>query len=827
MPDKNDPEFPAGMKPVAGGAAPGNLPYDEPVPGQIPGGPIPPGAIPPGGPMPPGGAVPPEGGMMKAGEVPPGAMPPGGPMPKGGPMPPGAMPPPGPMPPPGEVPADGGLMKPASLPPGASLPEGASMPEGGAVPENMMPKPKLDARPYIKRSLNLLAHHKRAVFYSVILTLIGAFMPFIVSASFGPLVDTLGNVAKRDRDAREASARGLPAPAGIPASGGMKNVWSEPTSFYRTPPTPPPTGGPTPEPLPPSPPSIWDTFMGPFQGLRAWLAAPVTFKTMFIIWAIATIGSAIFRFIQMWMMSNLEQKIVAEVQSRVYDHVQTLSLDFFTGGKTGALMQRVLNESQNVQKLLTEVLFSPILDVFVLIVALLYLFGLSWQMTLVAFALGPVAFWLFRFTMNKLQGAANHMMQVSRDLNAELNESLSGMADIQVFNAQQKRSARFTKLASETAGQTAKLFMWMHLSNSNSLIYVALSTALVLLVGIQYGSQFGLGLGELIVFSGFIPTMFAPVQRVVTSYTTYKALVPGIVATYELFDTKPTVVEKPNAKPLGDVHGDIVFDNVVFGYSPFQKVLNGMTFDIREGETVAFVGAIGCGKSTIMNLLLRFLEQEGGRITIGGQDISGVTLASLREKVSKLSQFPFFLKDTIRENVRLGKVSADQAEIEEACRLAHIHDVIVSKIPGGYDCTVDVQVPSGGQKRLIALARCLIRKPEVLLLDEPTENLDAEQVNRLVSVIREYAQNRQDRRTCIIISHDMNFVAGVSDRIIVIDKGRAVQSGTHKELLGQEGIYKTLYELKNINPDLLRARDAGGGGAPGEPDELPPGFAPA
>lgn len=821
MPEKSDPNFPAGKKPVAGDATPTPESFsdDEALPGHIPGGPIPPGAIPPGGPMPPGGPVPPEGGMMKASEVPPGAMPPGGPMPKGGPMPPGALPPPGPLPPPGEVPAEGGMMKPASLPPGASLPEGDSMPQGGAVPPDMMPKPKtISARPYIKRSLKLLTHHKRAVVFAAILTLIGAFMPFVVSASFGPLVEILGEVADRSRRARQA---GLPEP-------GLTNVWSEPGSFYKQGPAAAPPGAPAGEPLPPSPPSLWDTVMGPFEGVRAWLATPVSFKTIFIIWAFATIGSAVFRFLQMWKMSNLEQKIVAEIQGKVYDHVQTLSLDFFTGGKTGALMQRVLNESQNVQKLLTEVLFSPILDVFVLIVALIYLLGLSWQMTLVAFALGPVAFWLFRLTMNKLQQAANHMMQYSRDLNAELNESLTGMADIQVFNAQQKRSSRFAKLAADTAGQTAKLFMWMHLSNSNSLIYVALSTALVLFVGIQYGSQFGLGLKELIVFSGFIPTMFAPVQRVVTSYTTYKSLAPGIVATYELFDTKPTVVEKPNAKPLGDVHGDIVFDNVVFGYSPFQKVLNGMSFDIREGETVAFVGAIGCGKSTIMNLLLRFLEQESGTITIGGQDISDVTLASLREQVSKLSQFPFFLKDTIRENVGLGKVGATQAEIEEACRLAHIHDVIVSKIPGGYDCTVDVQVPSGGQKRLIALARCLIRKPEVLLLDEPTENLDAEQVNRLVSVIREYAQNRQDRRTCIIISHDMNFVAGVSDRIIVIDKGRAVQTGTHKELLGQEGIYKTLYELKNINPDLLRTRgDGGGAAAAGEPDELPPGFAPA
>jgi ABC-type multidrug transport system fused ATPase/permease subunit len=240
--------------------------------------------------------------------------------------------------------------------------------------------------------------------------------------------------------------------------------------------------------------------------------------------------------------------------------------------------------------------------------------------------------------------------------------------------------------------------MWMHLSNSNSLIYVALSTALVLLVGIQYGTRFGLGLGELIVFTGFIPAMFAPVQRVITSYSTYKSLEPGIVATYELLDTKPTVIERPNARKLGDIHGDIKFDNVVFGYTPFKRILDGVTFDIREGEIVAFVGAIGCGKSTIMNLLLRFLEQDGGKITIGGEDVLEVTLASLREQVSKLSQFPFFLKDTIRENVRLGRVDATDKDVEDACRRANIHNTIVNEIPGGYDCIVGDQVPSGGQK---------------------------------------------------------------------------------------------------------------------------------
>jgi ABC-type multidrug transport system fused ATPase/permease subunit len=221
-----------------------------------------------------------------------------------------------------------------------------------------------------------------------------------------------------------------------------------------------------------------------------------------------------------------------------------------------------------------------------------------------------------------------------------------------------------------------------------------------------------------------------------------------------------------------------------------------------------------------MNLMLRFLDPESGRILLEGQDISDVTLNSLRNQVSKLSQFPFFLKTTIRENVRLGKEGASDAEVEEACNLAHIHDVIVDpkRMPKGYDTVVDVQIPSGGQKRLIALARCLLRRPEVLLLDEPTENLDADQRNRLITVIREYAQQPENRRTCLVISHDLNFVAAVADRIIVLNQGRVADEGTHDELVKKEGLYKTLYELKNVDPALLRTR----GGDRGAPAGGPP-----
>jgi ATP-binding cassette subfamily B protein len=172
-----------------------------------------------------------------------------------------------------------------------------------------------------------------------------------------------------------------------------------------------------------------------------------------------------------------------------------------------------------------------------------------------------------------------------------------------------------------------------------------------------------------------------------------------------------------------------------------------------------------------------------------------VTVTSLRDQVSKLAQFPFFTRDTIRENIRLARPDADDADVEEACRQANVHEVIVdpTKMADGYDTVMDVQVPSGGQKRLIALARCLLRRPEVLLLDEPTENLDADQRARLTAVIRDYARDR----TCVVISHDMDFIAAVADRILVLEHGRIAQNGDHRTLVAEDGLYKRLYEAQN------------------------------
>jgi ATP-binding cassette subfamily B protein len=537
------------------------------------------------------------------------------------------------------------------------------------------------------------------------------------------------------------------------------------------------------------------------DGVLSGVAGSVPFAVLLATWAVSLLLAQLMYLVNAWVGTKVEMALVTDIRQRVHDHLQTLSLDFFTASRSGALMQRVAVESTGVQRLLTNCLLPPLIDTVVLVVAVGYLVALSWQMTVASLVLTPLALLVLKYAGRHVQAAVRRTMDADRAMGAELEQTIGGISEIQLFNAQSVRSTRFHEVSDRAAKSDASTVMWMQATANGSQVFIALSTVVVLLVGIGFSSSFGLTFAGLMVFAGMVPTMFGAAQRVMGAYTTYQSVSPSAASTYELLDTRPTVQEHANAVALGEVHGNLVFEDVAFGYTAGQMVLDGISFSIEEGETVALVGGIGSGKSTVYNLLLRFLDPQRGRILLDGHPITEVTIASLREQVSKLAQFPFFTKDTIRENIRLARPEATDAEIEAACENANVHSVITDpkKLHDGYATVVDVQVPSGGQKRLIALARCLLRKPEVLLLDEPTENLDADQRARLTGVIRGYAKDR----TCLVISHDMDFIAAVADRILVIEHGRIAQMGDHRSLIAEGGLYKRLYEAQNVDPDLV------------------------
>ncbi len=616
-------------------------------------------------------------------------------------------------------------------------------------------------RSHIRRSLAMFGMVRGAVVLSIVLGLAVTALPFVSYAAFGPLMQAIAH-------------------AGM--GGNLSSAWD--------------SGG-----------SLLSRGNGSTSGLLGWLATPLPFVALLTIWAVALVAAQVLGLVKSWIDAEVEWKLLTAIRLRAHDHIQSLSLDFFTGTRTGALMQRVQLEAAGVQRLLTVCVIPPSVDAVVLVVALAYLTALSWQMTIVALVLSPLAFVALRFTGHSVQAATQRMITAHRAMGGELEETVSGISEVQVFNAQRQRSERFHQASELAAKSVAMMTFWTNAGTTSAQVLIALSTVLVLIVGVAFSASLGLTFAGLVVFIGFVPTMFAAVQRIVGAYTAYKSILPNVLATYELLDTEPTVRERPDSPPLGEVRGNIVFEDVVFSYSPEHKILDGLSFYVQEGETVALVGPIGCGKSTVFNLLLRFLDPQEGRITIDGHDISDVTISSLRERVSKLAQFPFFTKDTIRENVRMARRDASDAAVEEACRLAQVHTVIVdpAKIHRGYETVVDVQVPSGGQKRLIALARCLLRKPDVLLLDEPTENLDTDQRARLTRVVRDYAR----ARTCIVVSHDMDFIAAVADRVIVLDGGHAAEEGTHEALLALGGTYRKLYDARNIDPAFVGSAASG------------------
>jgi ABC-type multidrug transport system fused ATPase/permease subunit len=534
----------------------------------------------------------------------------------------------------------------------------------------------------------------------------------------------------------------------------------------------------------------------------------------------------VIKFFREYLQKILETKLLAGIRQRVYDHVQKLSMGAFAKGRTGVLMRRILEEPEAVKQLLTEVALFPLIDLAVLLLVIGYLFMQNALLTLILLACIPLYMVTFLITNRRLQVHAEGIRDAERDLSGNVEETVNGISDIQLFNAEERRSREFTTLQDRGIRSQLALAKWFGLSGEGAMTINTFGRLVMLGVGFAMMSKGSLQFDQLFAFFALSSQLFEPALRLIAVNNLYQSLVPVLAGTWELLDEKPEIADREGARALDRDPEQIRFEGVTFSYAPgAPPVLHDLSFEARRGGVTALVGPIGCGKSTTFNLILRFLEAQEGKVLLDAEDVRAFTVHSLRQRISKLSQFPIFFKDRIRENIRFSLPGASDAEVEAAARMAHIHDTIVSRIEGGYDAVIAAQVPSGGQKRLIALSRCFLRKPAVLLLDEPTANLDLEEKDLLKQVIRDYSK----QAVVMIIDHDINFIADVSDQILVMDHGRVVEQGNHDELLAQGGLYSRFHTLSGLERDGLVAPPA----PPPSPMMMgmgpmggPPGFGP-
>ncbi len=483
-----------------------------------------------------------------------------------------------------------------------------------------------------------------------------------------------------------------------------------------------------------------------------------------------------------WVMNDLRVKVFA--------HLQRLSLDFFTEEKAGVLMSRMTSDIENLQQLLQDGLAQFAVQGLTMVVITVLLFTLNVRLAfitvvLIVPALTLLSLW-FRSASERgyirvRDGIANVL--------ADLSESLHGVRVVTAHNRQRHNVVHHRNVVGEyrSANMYTAQINAVYGPGSQMLGYVG--QGVLLAVGGTMVLDHTLTIGALAAFFLYLNRFFQPIQLLVQQYNTYQQGQASVTKLRTLLTTEPTVLEAPDAVDLPPVEGNITFEDVTFGYDPETPVISDINLTIAAGETVAFVGPTGAGKSTLAKLVTRFYDPTAGRVLIDGHDLRGVTLESLRSQLGVVPQEPFLFAGTIRENLAFARAGASDEEIWDAVRQVGLVEVI-ERMPNGLDTVVHErgQSLSSGERQLLALARAFLAHPRVLVLDEATSNLDLQSETKIEAALDVLLEER----TAVLIAHRLS-TAMKADRIVVVDDGRIVEAGSHDELVALGGSYATMF----------------------------------
>ena len=494
-----------------------------------------------------------------------------------------------------------------------------------------------------------------------------------------------------------------------------------------------------------------------------------------------------------WMLQKMGQSIIFKMREEVFGHIHSLSLSFFNTTPVGKLVTRVSNDTEAVNELFTTILVRLFKNIVKIIGYAVVMLSIHVKMTLISFALLPVVTvltFVFRYYSRKAYQITRNKIT---EINTFLSEHISGMRLIQIFAREPQKYKEFAQKSKELYQANWREVMTFAIFRPS--IYMISVLALLLVIGTGSSSVLNgsLSLGTLFIFITYIGSFFDPIQELAEQFGTLQSSLASAQKVFSILDEKPEIVN-PDRPVEVNIQGRIEFRHVWFAYEKEDYILKDVSFVIRPGEKVAFVGATGAGKSSILNLIGRYYDIQKGEILIDGVNIRDIDTDVLRGAIGQVQQDVFLFTGDVQSNITLGNPNITPEEVRHAAQMVHA-DSFIEKMPGKYQEPVTERgsTLSAGQRQLLSFARTLAYKPSILVLDEATANIDTE----TESLITQALAHLMEGRTTIMVAHRLSTIQH-ADKIIVVHKGRIAESGTHQELLAQDGLYKKLYDLQLV-----------------------------
>lgn len=499
--------------------------------------------------------------------------------------------------------------------------------------------------------------------------------------------------------------------------------------------------------------------------------------------------------IRMYVMAKVSNKILLDIRTKLYEHIQTLTFSFFDSRPTGKILSRVIGDVNSLKQVLSNTVTILIPDFVCICGVIIIMFAKEWRLALASLCSIPILMIAVWIMQKQSHIRWQNFRKKGSNVNAYVHENISGMKVVQSFNAEDETKETFLGLVDDYKRTFIKAVRITDMFGSIVDICWGLGAFALYYVGVSVIGINSVSIGTLVAFGTYIGMFWNPVMNLSNFYNQMITNIAAAERIFEVMDTKADIEDESDVEMLPEIRGKVEFKDVSFTYdkgtAAETKVLDKVSFRVKPGETIALVGPTGAGKSTIVNLISRFYDVQEGRILIDGMNVKNVTLDSLRKQMGVMTQDSFIFHGTIRENIAYGNLGATDKEIIEAAKAVSAHDFII-KLKDGYDTRIKEGGGglSAGQRQLIALARTMISKPKILILDEATSSIDT----ATEIMVQKGIETLLKGRTSFIIAHRLSTIQN-ADRVFVIDDGGIVEQGTPYELMNSKGKYYDLIQI--------------------------------